>query len=395
MKCCIIADDLTGACDTGAAFARQGFDTRVILKTGGQSGDSDVLVYSTESRYLPEDRAAGSVSRVLDQLPVEQYPILFKKIDSTLRGHPASELKAVMEKLRLERVLLTPAFPAQGRTVHAGQLWIRGERLEDTVFATPSSQGNLARLFDFSPTLYLLDLQSIRKGEAALAQVLAQRSHGIFIADAESDSDLDVIAKAGLTAGIRLWCGSAGLGRSLAASLGPVDADVQSEKPEGPWLVVAGSRSPVTLVQVTRLEQDGAKVVSLEDGDVSPDDAHRRLASKAHSAAAGLEAGNTVVISTRSLSDSPGKERVVAACLALLTAFILDSVTHFPAGLVLTGGDIAAAVCENLSCSSLRLLDELEPGLALGRMVDGKSPGLWVITKAGGFGREDTLLNVL
>jgi len=60
-------------------------------------------------------------------------------------------------------------------------------------------------------------------------------------------------------------------------------------------------------------------------------------------------------------------------------------------GLVLTGGDIAAAVCSALAASSLWLRGEVQPGIAWGMLLDGALPGLPVVTKAGGFGADDAL----
>jgi D-threonate/D-erythronate kinase len=62
-----------------------------------------------------------------------------------------------------------------------------------------------------------------------------------------------------------------------------------------------------------------------------------------------------------------------------------------PAGLVLTGGEVATAVCEALAASQIWLGGEIAPGLAWGFFSDGDDAGLKVATKAGGFGGEDML----
>jgi uncharacterized protein YgbK (DUF1537 family) len=64
---------------------------------------------------------------------------------------------------------------------------------------------------------------------------------------------------------------------------------------------------------------------------------------------------------------------------------------RLPAGLVLTGGDIARAVMESLGVRALQLGGEALPGIALGWAVDGVAPGLPLVTKAGGFGAPAAL----
>ena len=71
----------------------------------------------------------------------------------------------------------------------------------------------------------------------------------------------------------------------------------------------------------------------------------------------------------------------------------LESAT--PAGLLLTGGETARAVCQTLGCTRLWLGGEVEPGIPWSRMVDGRLPGMRVVTKAGGFGGEESLVRAL
>jgi len=58
--------------------------------------------------------------------------------------------------------------------------------------------------------------------------------------------------------------------------------------------------------------------------------------------------------------------------------------------LILTGGDLALGVCKELDIYNMNILDELLPGIPL-TIAHYKSYNLNVITKAGGFGKEDTL----
>jgi uncharacterized protein YgbK (DUF1537 family) len=60
----IVADDLTGAADTGACFAAIGLATLIRLEPTAAS-NADVIIVSTESRDLDETAAADAVRSAL------------------------------------------------------------------------------------------------------------------------------------------------------------------------------------------------------------------------------------------------------------------------------------------------------------------------------------------
>src|SRR4051794_21464813 len=99
----VIADDLTGACDSGAAFAARGWTVQVNLS--GHVGElkAQVWVITTESRTLSGPDAERAVEAGLSSLLIPEHSRIYKKIDSTLRGNPAEELHAVMRVLGLDR----------------------------------------------------------------------------------------------------------------------------------------------------------------------------------------------------------------------------------------------------------------------------------------------------
>lgn len=392
----IIADDLTGACDTGACFARHGFLTLAALNLGAWVDDAGVMVCCTETRYLQEDAAVRVVRNVVEnRIHQGKRPLIFKKIDSTLRGHPGAELRAVLETLCENRAVVTPAFPTQGRVVRSGRLWVHNQPLEETVFYPEVTTGSLVHWFDFPPGYRPIDRHVLSISQD-LERTL-EHDTGIFGLDVETDDDLDTIAAAGLAAGIRVWCGSAGLARSLARATGSGER-FELERLPAAWLVVAGSQHPTTLSQVEALEQAGAVVVSLDQsmmiqgtGQGNLEDFLIRIASHV---VRELDLGKMVVLSVRGLTQLPGYQKIVASALGAVVRWTLKTVSKPPAGLVLTGGDTAAAVCGALGCGLLRLDNEIEPGLALSRMADGQAAGLRVITKAGGFGQTGTLLRL-
>jgi uncharacterized protein YgbK (DUF1537 family) len=213
----IFADDLTGAADSAAGFIGKSPEVVVALDVRVRVRAA-VLSIDLDTRMLPEDAACAKVEQAFSSRRAREAGVLFKKIDSTLRGHVAPELRAARRALGPKRpILLAPAFPAQGRTVRNGLVHVNGR---------PLRGGNLARLLG---------------------------REGISVCDAETDSDLRAIARRGLALRPRpLFVGSAGLARALAAAL-PRRKTRPARLPRGPIAVVVGSASRVSLRQARRL----------------------------------------------------------------------------------------------------------------------------------------------
>jgi uncharacterized protein YgbK (DUF1537 family) len=102
-----------------------------------------------------------------------------------------------------------------------------------------------------------------------------------------------------------------------------------------------------------------------------------------------LDDDEHVILSTAGLADSPLGGQAVADALAQVARRLI---TESQVGAsVLTGGDIAAAVCAKLKASAIWLRGEIQPGIAWGVLIGGLCPGLPVVTKAGGFGTDEAL----
>src|SRR5215469_2446739 len=122
MECLIVADDLTGAADAAGPFAALGYLTRVALHPAPPLEPVDVLAISTDTRDAPPDRLPPILQSIARA--VHRPRIVFKKIDSTLRGSAPSEISAALEAFGLPAAIATPAFPAMGRIVAEGRLSI-------------------------------------------------------------------------------------------------------------------------------------------------------------------------------------------------------------------------------------------------------------------------------
>src|SRR5512133_2900134 len=142
----IIADDLTGAVDTGVQFARHGLETLVLLESV-ETPSSEVIVITTDSRDEPTVEAyrrARAAARVMGGR------FVYKKIDSTVRGNVGAELDGLMDELAIPRALVAPAFPATGRTTLNGIHMVHGVPLAESSFAAdplwPATESHLPTL---------------------------------------------------------------------------------------------------------------------------------------------------------------------------------------------------------------------------------------------------------
>jgi uncharacterized protein YgbK (DUF1537 family) len=375
----IVADDLTGALDAAAPFAGRGASTRVVVALEHLEASLDawrgslpeVIAINTQSRHLAASAAAERVSRATTLLSLIAPEQWFKKIDSTLRGQVVAECLA-MRKACGRRLLLAPAVPAQGRTLRDAEVLVEGVPLASTAY------GDDARS---APPLGPLDEVFAREG-LRLSRLPAGSASGLpetdCVADAESDSDLDRLQAASLAdAADWLMVGAAGLSAALARHLfGPLRPGLAIPRGTLSRLYVVGSRSPRAVEQEERL----------------------RCAAPSLSVVEALEAwvSSPAVRPDLVIPGGPSDQAHDAEEVATVMAMRVEEVVgQWPSGpglLFLTGGDIAMAVLSRLGVTFIQVEAEWSPGVATG-FLDG-DPRRWVMTKAGGFGHPDLLVEL-
>ncbi|HWA85454.1 MAG TPA: four-carbon acid sugar kinase family protein [Opitutus sp.] len=390
----LLADDLSGALDAAGAFYAAGRQVLVCLwrremsasrhcdgsSPGGMvqiedlPEQPDLIVLTTESRNDLRDIATEKVRRAVRFVRASGGRLLFKKIDSTMRGPVAAELEALAKAMPGTRILFTPANPAVGRIVREGILYIHGVPVAETEFArdpvSPVRESSIRRLL----------------GDAAGGQVV--------IADAETQADLEkAVSRMAKIDENWIAVGSGALARAVAAHMAQGDLSLAANDPEpafnsmkrqkieaGPVLVVCGSAHSVNRGQAVRFAHERkAQVHELR---------HEGAAGAVAEAAASLRAGRDAVL----MAEAERGERNA----------VLANVTDAAAKLVelcgvrrvfVTGGETAFALCARLGIPALEFVEEIEPGVSLsvGRMSGG--PILLGI-KPGGFGDEMTWMRV-
>ncbi len=385
----VIADDLTGAADAAVAFAKEGHRSRVLLDVSFDA-NIDVVAVTTESRHLPPAVAAQRVHNITHHL--YGTPLLYKKIDSTLRGNIAHELLALMDGFDAHRALIAPAFPDQGRTTVYGRQLINGEPLEKTDFRSQVATSNLREIFlrmRGTRPVRLLQLSDVRRGPKHLTQLIEAVQSGLMIVDAETDDDLTTIARAARATNIRVISGSAGLCHALARTIHTDHHPPTPDRPlaDGPVLTIAGSLHAASIEQVDAAHAAGIPVVeplNLETRSLNPlvDEVVKLL-----------DEGKDVILASHRADDSAPSDLTIADRLARVVLRVIERSKI--GGLVLTGGDVASAVCLVIGARAIDLLGEVEPGIPYGHLRGGGADMIPIVTKAGGFGQPDTLIDTI
>lgn len=137
-RCLVIADDLTGEADTGVQFLIRGLNTCLISPDSARPIDfsrylnRDVLVVNTHSRSLNARQASERITLLLKDYRRDLFPLVYKKIDSTLRGNMGSEIDALLEKKGFSVGFVAPSFPEQKRSLVGGIMMVDGKPLSLT-----------------------------------------------------------------------------------------------------------------------------------------------------------------------------------------------------------------------------------------------------------------------
>ena len=397
----VIADDLTGAADTGIQFGRSKIQVLLVphqelagINPGSIKG---VLTVSTESRNLSAT-AAGERARQTGMAVGRLGPqMIYKKIDSCMRGNVGAEVAALADVFGCRGALIAPAFPAQGRTTLHDVHYVRNIPVADSEMARdPVSPVRASRLSELIALQYRRPVGRIdaadldgnpRRLKTLVGDLLAQ-GRRLIACDAAHQRHLEIIARlAGDHYPHLLLAGSAGLARALVrcrfegSKARPASMEAVGEH----LLFVCGSGSDVLRSQVETLTRETGvpRYILVPDRSAA-------LSDRSDTIAEDLASG--AVVLQLAPAESLVYDNSAARQLAAETAAIVRC--RRPDGLFLSGGDTAAAVLEAIEASGVRLQIEILPGVIRGSVMGGAGNGLPVITKAGAFGEPDTLLQL-
>ncbi|WP_167577809.1 four-carbon acid sugar kinase family protein [Ammoniphilus sp. YIM 78166] len=406
-KAIIISDDLTGANDTGVQFAKQGLSTISLLDLSAKDSipESDIWVVNAETRSMDGESAYEKMKAISKQLPILEVPFVYKKIDSTLRGHIGREVDALMEHGSFDAAVVVPAYPKNGRKTVGGYHMIHQFLVEDSVIASdPTSPVKESYLPDLlskqsHQSVGHVEIKEIRKGESSLmARILSKVEKGnrILTFDCASELDLNGIADAVCASGLRvLWVGSAGLAQSLSGKMGLKRTEpFMIRERAGKTLVVAGSVCSITREQVSILSEQQGYCVITANPLALVDEEQRELEAirLVQQILEAIDQQKNPVLTT-DISKSTPSHLELASQLGKIAAEV--HARSSLKGLVLTGGDIAYRTCHKLEARVLQILGEVEEGIPFAQILGGRAQSLPVVTKSGAFGTPYSLVHAV
>lgn len=385
----IIADDLTGALDTAAPFASRTLDTWLAPHLDRLSNIVDrganVVAVSTESRRMPPKRAAQRVAAVIDALQLFRPAIVFKKIDSILRGNVGAEIVGTLCATGRRHAFISPAVPSQNRVMRGGTIYLNGMRL---AVGGRGSDGS-----EMPSSAHLPDLLkepgelSIHRSAVGHRLTLAS-TPGLhaYVVDAESDADLDALAQFLIEhPDDVLPVGASGLGQALARAIAISPAsDLREPRVDlaaGTLLYVIGSRKQASCEQVSALLRAGAEEIGVpvRDGDEVEALIEARLSE--------LKAPSIIVLRPDSTEATCLSTSEVAERLGRAASFVMRRIGS--SAVVMAGGETAAACLAAFNAEWLHVDGELHHGIAFGTMGVGGEV-VRFFSKSGSFGSSDT-----
>ncbi len=417
MRVGIIADDLAGANSAAAPFRQRKLTVNLLWNWFEREdialSRADVLALDTETRHASLSEVAGRLQAaaiLLNRTALEQggAQVVFKYVDSLLRGQIGAELQALLAAYPGRLAVVAPSFPEYKHSVDMGQLLVNGYPLDETSLGLPDlppgskvaeiiGQGSNRRC---AP----VGLGLVRGGAAALEATFTDlRANGVEIAvcDALESGDLEAIAHVILQNPARyLAVGSAGMAGALVNHLPPHGDN------SAPVLMVNGSLDPRVLLQSDYLAYHAPlrKVVLDLDWVLHGGDGARmsEIARCLQEVQQSLMANLDVMLITRPVVTQPGRTPPSSTQIAEIVGDTLGEVTaallsvqisrNFPfAGLVIVGGNTAYRVCQKLEAQALSPHSEVMPGIAAARLQGGPYHNLPVVLHPANLGPDNAL----
>lgn len=406
IKLLVLADDFTGALDTGVQFSKMGATVQVTtdscLDLGQVASDIDVLVIDTESRYLESQAAYKLIKELTLAVKAVGIPYLYKKVDSALRGNISSEIKAIWDVHSDRGLAFVPAFPAVHRTVNQGILYIDGVPVADSVFGIdpyePVTESNILKRLEEEADL-----------DFSLVNAYSSLGAGVpYLFDASTDADLDTIGQLLRDEQLlSVTVGCAGFATVLAGLLFGEEAlpDVAIAHP---ITVICGSVNPITQDQVARAKAADMPVHSLLAQQLLEEDYWTSAAGEAalQTYLESMGQSDLVVFETFSQETTDSIETYrkkeplewetirfrIGTSLGRLAKRLMTAQPDRT--FLFTGGDTLYQSMQVLGVTSIRPLLEISPGVVLSQLeLDGKT--IQVMTKSGGFGQPDLMIDLV
>lgn len=421
MKIAIIADDLTGANDTGVKLSKKGILTSVILdyETTNLSSYNSIVIDS-DTRNLTSTDAYNIVYGIAKTLKENNFDMIYKKIDSTLRGNIGSELDALKDVFNPDFIVIAPGNPSGGRVLKNGEIYLNDVRIDKTDYGR-----NVINKINGHDLVNILKSQSNNKSALITASELDESLYGkiseyskldikYLIVDSIVDDDLELLSRLLVHTNYNiLWCGSSGLINYLPNPQVKFKDNSELDIKDifrNPTLTIAGSFNDITLKQIKKYQSeknikefklDLVRILtSVEDREMEVvrivEDAikftQNNFSILIYATSSQKEIEKSIEIATQNGITQISVRKYITETLGEIAKRITNEV-QFKA-LVVTGGETAKDICKALNIKQIELIDEIEPIIPIGKITMNNEEEVYLVTKGGSIGNENTFVNI-
>jgi uncharacterized protein YgbK (DUF1537 family) len=423
----ILADDLTGALDTGVQFAKKGIETCVYpffpAAQEAFTQNVSVRVINTNSRHVAPEEARAIVEAAVSAF--KTYSFFYKKTDSCLRGNIGSELEALIHATGSSQLPFIPAYPALKRTTREGYQYLDGKPIHKSDMANdplnPITESFIPAIIEKQSAISVR-LIPVNGDIPVNGEIPALRnSPEIMVFDAERPEHLINIAN-------ELWAkkkllisaGCAGFAEALMEVL-PLEKkheaintgeSFRNKTQKLPMLIISGSLHPVSVDQVKAALAKNVPGYSMAGEIMAQPGWNESMEAETLAASCALALkeqgicvfGTKGAFGTGNIDQSSITQKVkinkgdaapmsdnIANALGKTAFNIIQKIG--PLHLVVFGGDSLLGIIKSLNYNSLIPIKEILPGTVISRPAGEKGFSL-LVTKAGAFGDKDLIQKI-
>lgn len=410
-----IADDMTGATDLALMLSKSGMSTVQVIgpdAVGAAPAEADAVVVAMKSRTnAPQDAVSMSMQALAGLRAGGASQILFKycsTFDSTDQGNIGPVADALLDALSAPIAIACPAFPAAGRTIYQGHLFVGDRLLSQSGMRnhplTPMTDADLVRVLGRQSrhAVGLVDLATVRTGpEAIQARLKALTSDGARLAIVDAVADEDLMRIGAALGGAPLVTGGSGIAMGLPRNFrqqGRLGLAASAAVPRipGPAIILSGSCSEATNEQVNRHRDAGNPAFQLDPVALARDSRHLSdCLAWVKARSAGAPGGMPCLVHA---TDRPDRVEAVQQQLGREQAGLLveQAMAEIAATLaakgfrrfIVAGGETSGAVVQALNVQALRIGPEIAPGVPWTETV-GQDQSRALALKSGNFGGPD------
>jgi uncharacterized protein YgbK (DUF1537 family) len=399
----IVADDLTGASDTGIKLSKQGYETDVVFNPENIEyllRNSNILAVNSSTREDLPEIAYEKVYKITQILKMYGFKKVYKKIDSVLRGNVGVELDAVMKSFNISKTFLIPAIPLNGRTIVDGYLYINNG-IKDVLYVPD--------IIEKSTDIKVEKIvkNDISKGKEYIIEKIKKMASNIdgnivILFDTEFEDDFNKISEALKDYDEEfLLAGASGMA-SYLPDIWDMDEtkNIRDKVKVGKsHLVIAGSYNNVTSEQIkTLVSSKNCAILPIETEKINEYENYGIVELYKDINSLVSKESDVMIVAVDTLLDEnvEFKKENGPKITELLSKIAFSIIASgYCKTLTITGGETAYQVMKSLGAYGMSLTDEILPGMPMGTIIGGAADSFPLATKSGGFGEKDAFIKVI